>query len=642
MATKIQADTSKVETKDISAQVDVMLKMAEAERRRFSRKWYDNNFFDDGFHFRYISPTTGRIVDQTDRASLNSPKRAIPKASRQIRGIANLVMSQDYVPLIKPERVYKHNFLDTQLYLQAQKRAKDRAKKIGGWLEQEWESQELRQKLIQSCVLTLKHGISYLQVWPDAVEEKIRTNVYDAFDIYLESNHDEIYDSSFIGKAIPKSIRELKANENFDREELEKISPDNKYASDEIKEAYLSSRFGKSNQPSDAMATLILKEWFIKETLCKENAAMIRKQENGSDILGKKGEGDTVIRQVFTAGGVCLKDSYVDLPDYPFVDLRWEPGPIYQTAPMERFISANKSLDTVMARLETFIHTMNVGVWLKRKGEDFKISNVGGGLVAEYSQTPPQQMPLSSPPPAMFSFIELLNSFIEEQGVTTSALGKLPTGVKAWHAIEALKQSEFANLFIPLEQIKWTIRGISEKMLDIASNFVSPQSVYDSQGEDYFDIVGQRGVETKKRKLKEQFDDEIVPIKSDYEVSIDIQSGLGFTDEGKKGRMMEIMDYMIQASQAGLIDPMVLREGMKKMLEVYQFGPTEEMMEFLDQAPQMDETMLSQVKLAVAETLKDVGYQPPPTENERIMQTKVGVAEVMKDMGRVGAGLGRK
>lgn len=633
------AKVSKViETHRIASYIDEMQKLAGSERMKFSRKWYDNNFFDDGYHFRFVSKQTGRIVDLSGKDSMQMPRRVIPKASRQIRGMANLVLSQDFVPIVKPKKVSRYQFEagpQGQMAYEAElKRVKLEAKRIGQWIEDEWARQDLKDKLVQATILCLKHGISYLQIWPDAVKEEIRTNVYDAFDIYVSANYDSIYDSPFIIKAIPRTIREIQANENFDPDQVLLLSPDNKYASDEIKEAYLSTKYGKMGQGGEGVATIILKEAFIKETLSKENLAEIRKQDNAEEILKDRSEGDTVIRQVFTAGGVWLKDEYIDLPDYPFIDLRWEPGPIYQTAPIERFISQNKALDTITARLETFLHTMNVGVWLKRKGEEFKISNVAGGLVAEYTNVPPQQMPITSLPPAIFQFIEMLNGYIEEQGVSTSALGKLPSGVKAWRAIESLKQSEYSNLYTPLQQIKKCVQRTSEKMLDIAANyFVSPQTVnrMDRGEPDYFDIIGERGVQAR-RKIKEKVRDDLTTISKDYEVSIDVQSGLGFTDDGKKGRMMEIMDYMVQMAQAGLVDPAVLKESMKRMLEVYQFGPTETMMEALDQpTPSMDETQLQQMKVAMAETLKDVGYQPPPSEEERIMQTKVGIAEAVKD-----------
>jgi len=280
---------------------------------------------------------------------------------------------------------------------------------------------------------------------------------------------------------------------------------------------------------------------------------------------------------------------------------------------------------------------MNVGVWLKRKGEDFKISNVAGGLVAEYTSVPPTQMPLASPPPAIFNFIELLNGFIEEQGVSTSALGKIPSGVKAWRAIESLKESEYANLYTPLQQVKGTVKRISEKMLDIAANyFVSTQEVYSEtdKGEpDYFDIIGERGLSARK-KIKNPLPPETVPIKKDYDLDIEVQSGLAYTEEGKKGRMMELAEYMMSLSQSGIIDPNVTKEAVKKMLEIYQFGPTDEMLDALDQpTPIMDETMMQQMKVAVAETLKDVGYEPPISEEQRMAETKVSVAEVIKDMG---------
>jgi hypothetical protein len=391
---------------------------------------------------------------------------------------------------------------------------------------------------------------------------------------------------------------------------------------------------GTQKQPSDTTASILLNEFYFKETLGKNNRQRISEQDNSDDVLKDRQDGDNVIRQVFSAGGIVLKDSYVDLPDYPFVDFRWEPGPIYQVPPMDRFTSANKGLDSIVARVESFLHTMNVGVWQKRKGEDFKISNVAGGLIAEYTTTPATQMPLASLPPAIFEFIGLLNSFIEEQGVSTSALGKIPSGVKAWHAIESLKQSEYANLYTPLMQIQHTVKTISEKMLDIAANhFVTPKPVTRMErGEpDYFDVVGEVGV-AARNKIKEPMRNSVVPIKKDYEVDIEVQSGLAYTDEGKKGRMMEIADYMLQLAQAGMIDPAVVKESIKKMLEIYQFGPTEEMMDAIDQPGQMDETTLQQIKVAVAEVLKDIGYEPSKQE-DRIMENQVGAAQAIKDAG---------
>src|SRR3990167_9281830 len=102
--------TSKYETKDMGQVVDDLMSTAKNGRRAYERRWYENNFFDDGYHFRYLSRTENKIVDLSERRNLYDPLRAIPKASRQIRGIANLIMAQDPVPVVYPEKVAKINY----------------------------------------------------------------------------------------------------------------------------------------------------------------------------------------------------------------------------------------------------------------------------------------------------------------------------------------------------------------------------------------------------------------------------------------------------------------------------------------------------------------------------------------------------
>lgn len=640
MADRIE-DTSKIPTENIAQEIENMKSLANNQRKPFARTWYDNNFFDDGHHFRFVSRTTGRIVDMSERASLYAPKRAIPKASRQVRGMANLILSQDFVPLVLPEKVTAVNYPDPMAYQEAWKEAKNIAKRSGHWLTEEWKDQDLEIKLALMVLLTLKHSISFLQVWPDPVEEAIKTQVYDAFDIYLVPTYTEIYDSPFIGKCIPQTIKTIKANENFDKKQLEKISPDNRYASDEIKEAYLASKFGKEGMPSDSAATLLLNEFFIKEYLSNNNRGQVRASDAGADILKNHKDGDMVMRHTFTAGKVPLRDEYVDLPDYPFVDFRMEPGRIYQVSTMERFIPSNKSLDIVMSRIERFIHTMTVGAYMKRKGEATKFSNVAGGLVLEYSGTKPDQLDMATIPAHVFEFIGLLNNFIEEQGVTTTALGRLPKGVKAWGAIESLKASEFANLSIPLKQLKKTIQKTSEKMFDIADkHFISPKTVMRlEKGEpDYFDVIGGGGVEAHK-KVKADVAGAI-PLKKDYKVDIQIESGLGYTDEGKKGRMMEIAQFILQMAQAGYMTPEAAKVVVGRLIEVYQFGPTGELMDALEgmelgQKAQFSPDQQSQIKLAVAEVIRDMvqaqqggvpaeGQTQPPVE-QPVVQPQPGM-----------------
>lgn len=627
--------TSNVPTQGLPLTIDTIIRNEEGKRKGFERRWYDNNFFDDGYHFRYISRTTGRIIDTSDK-NINLPNRAIPKANRQIRGVANLLLGAEPMPVVYPQKVSSSNYPNPEALEQANEAARDVAKKSGLWIEQEWENQNLREKLIHMILLAAKHGVSFLQVWPDEVDEKINSKVFDAFDIYLDGTLTNIYESPYILKAVPMLIAKIKANELFDEAQLARISPDNKYASSEIKEAYMRARFGTGVE-SDYAASLILKEAFFKEYLSDDNWNDAKKLGDKNGALEGKSRGDMIMRHSFTAGGVWLLDEYVDMDEYPFVDYRFEPGPIYQVPLIEKFIPANKSLDIIASRIERFANTMVSGIWLKRKGEDFQISNIAGGQLVEYEGTPPAQANMASIPSYVFNYMEFLEKNIEEQGASTSALGQLPSGVKSGVAIESLKATEYANLKIASDQLKSTVKHITERMLDIASKyFIQPQTVMilEQNKPEYFDIIGEAGLEARE-KAGMPIPKGIVPIKGDYKVDIEVESGLGFTQAGKKETAQQIVQFMIQMAQMGLLTMDAVKVMVKRLLEAYQFGSTQEFMEALETGTStvpLTEEQITQMKVAVIEALKEAGYIGEEMDNKMVNSTKVGVVEALRDL----------
>lgn len=606
-------------------------------RKSFERRWYDNNLFDDGYHFRYVSRTTGKVVDLSNRASINAPQRAIPKASRQIRGVANLLMAPEYTPVVYPEKVSKVNYQSEEEYQKALEIAKFVAQKSGHWITEEFKNQDIEEKLIQLILLACKHGVSFLEVWPDAVEEKIRSAVHDAFEIYLMGSLTDMYQSPSIIKAVPQLISVIKANEEFDKEQLLKISPDNKYASSEIKEAYMNSRYG-SQQASDETATLILNECFIKEYLTEENREQISQMARDEKVLEGKSVGDVVMRHTYVAGGVWLLDEYIDLEEYPFIDVRLEPGPIYQVPLIERFIPANKTLDLVMSRVERYLNTMVTGTWLTRAGEDLQITNIAGGQKLEYKNTKPEQAQITPLPNFVFNFINKVEALIDEQGASSASLNQLPEGVKSGVAIESVKATEYANLKIPSMMVKGSVKRIAEKLLDIGDRFIDPQTVYYlEKGEpQYFDVIGSKGIEIRQ-KLGLPVD--AIPIKKEYRVDIEVESGLGFTMEGKKQTIQQISDFMINLSEKGLLTQDAVKVIVRKFLDTYQYGATQEFMEALDtgtQASPLTEEQLQAIKIAVLEVLNETGLVGPEADQKMVDSTKVGVVEAMKDTGMLG------
>ena len=659
--------TTHLTTKQISHHTDQVIQLSETQRKQFARRWYDNNFFDDGYHFRFVHPKTGRVIDHTD-SDLFHHRRAIPKASRQIRGMANLLQSRNFVPIIFPEYVSPRKFDNRNPIVNPQsqqpltddsgkpmteydiavKVAKEYAQRTGRWIINQWDEDKMDiQSLINEMMInTMKHGVSFLQVWADPVDQAINAQAYDAFEIYLDGAQNDINDSPFMIKVTPHVIARLKANELFDQDQLLKINADNKYASDEIKEAYMQSRYGDKKR-TDQNATLLLKEGFFKEYVDDYVMESIREQANTEDYGGanrdaeylltkmKIKKGDPIIRQAFSAGGVWLRDNYIALQEYPFVDLRLEPGKIYQTPQIERFIPANKALALVVYRVERHLHSMTLGIWTKRADENYNVTNLPGGQMITYKGTPPVPAPMSSIPAYVFNFMELLTSFIEEQGVTTTALGKLPKGVKANAAIESLKESEFANLSIAMSKVKKTVKRVAEKMLDIGDRyFIKPElvSYMENDEPNYFEVIGQSGVDLKK-KLKEDVDTNMVPLKKDYKVQISLEEGLAHTPRGQQEAMKEIMDLMVTFAQQGLVDQKALAILFRKLLDTYSFGNTQEFMEAMDQAQQggqeeVSDESIEKMKLAFVEVIKQMqdaekGQQPPGSQSA---QPQGGVA----------------
>lgn len=656
MATKqVYYDTAQYEGDSLGQAVDEIVKSASSERKKFERHWYDNNFFDDGHHFRYLSREQNKIIDLANRANIYNPMRVIPKASRQIRGVVNLLISNDYVPVVYPEKVEKSNY-STQPLMQngqpivnpktgqplteydvATMLSKSIAKKTGHWITEEFKELDFINKLAFCGILTAKNYISYLHIYGDPDKEEINCVVRDAFDVYhMGSGISDLEDSNFVTIAHPVTMSEIKNDDRFDEAQRMKINPDNRHASSEIKEAYMITMYGREYK-SDATATGILKESYLKERLCEENIARITKQDDAGDILKGRKLGDIVMRQVYSVGNIWLSDAYIKRKTYPVIDLRFEPGPMYGISLIERFMPANKSLDVVVSRVERYTNTMPFGVIAKKQGEQFDITNQSGAQIVEYKTIPPkfeQQAPLAS---HIFNYIEYLGQIIDEQGVSLSTLNKIPSGVKAAKAIESLKESEYSNLVMANRMIKNFVKRAAERMLDLADDyFVNPKTVYLlEKGEpQYFDIIGKNAMD-KRAKLDVPVEGDVVPISGDYHVEIEIQTGLGYTKEGQKQSAKELGDYLFQLAQAGLVPPKALSQFIETLLEAYEFGSTQDFMESLDEfmdQSQLSDPQIQKLKVALAEVLKDTGAVDQNPQ-EDIQKVKIGVIEALKDSG---------
>jgi hypothetical protein len=169
-------------------------------------------------------------------------------------------------------------------------------------------------------------------------------------------------------------------------------------------------------------------------------------------------------------------------------------------------------------------------------------------------------------------------------------------------------------------------------MIDIAANyFIKPQTVFllETGEPQYFDVIGEKGIEAYKKiagKGMTQMPD-AVPLKKDYRVNIEIESGMGYTEEGKRSTMIQIMDYMQNLAKNGFLTPESVAIVVKRFLEIFQYGSTQEFMDALDSGtPPVTDAQIQQMKVAMMEVIKDLQMKATPQPPAQPVGTEAPVA----------------
>lgn len=639
-------------SKQIGRAIEDMTFLAIMRRRPWERRWYNTNWFDDGLHFRVISKRTGQLIDHVQRYS-GFIERAIPRASKQIRGIGSLLLTPNYYPVVYPERVTEEDFRDKKTgqidqlkYKMAQEVAKQNARKQGIFLQTTWEDElQLELKLMDMILLTAKHGISFLQIYTDPQTHRIRGDVLDAFDVVMYGDRREIDDLPFMSKTASWDFNEVLSSPIFDEDKKADLSPDNLYATSEIKEAYMRSRYG-TKMNNSVINSIVIKENFLKEYLSDDNWEQAKELSKDTGAMEGKSKGDIIMRHPWSAGGVTLKDEYIDYDQYPFAELRFESGLLYQVPLMERFIPLNKTQDIVVTRLEKWINTMVAGIYRVRKGENMIISNIPGGQKVEYEGTPPDQMQIGSVGATPFQFMELTDKYIEEQGISSNQIQNLPNNI-ANNTVENIQQQEYTNMKFAVARLKACVTRIGNLCLERADKeYVKPVDI--SYKEDnkvqYFSIIGSRGKKIHK-EIDKALPNDIVTLNRKLKIRIEADTGFGLTQDGRRKAMSDLMTNMLNLYKLGFLGPQAMSLLVKRYVEEYGYGSTEEFMEAIEEGVtqgQMTQDQINQIKMAVLQVLNDVKMTGPALEqqliahNEANLQTtKLGVLQTLKDAGLI-------
>jgi hypothetical protein len=514
---------------------DLIYHNTEDARSRYTQKWYQNEAFYENNHF-VMWNAAYRTIDRIS-APVGRVMRAIPKARRQVKAIQNMILSNDTRWTVLPD--------------EAGPKAEDAAKRTNEWLRETWQKINVRNKLdaliIDSCNMT--HA--WLEAGFDKYRDEVYVDEYDAFDILTPSwvDSDNYEDSPFIMKTVRKTMAELE--ELYGKGKVRDLAPDNKMAANLYKEYRLNEKIQEKVQQDSDLQTVIVYVLYEKQK--------------------RQGQKNLICRTTY-AGKRMLEYLEYESNSYPFVPYSPQTGSFYQPALIEEFIPTNKALDMMVSHIENYTNLMVRGRYMIQEGNNISRMANEDGEILTYRTTPPEQQQIYPLPNFLFTQMGNYEKWIEESGVSTSALGKAPKGIRAYKAIESLKQSDFANLRVPIKNLEDCLQKLTEKIIDIAAeNYILPKTVYKTKDDvpDNFSVIGEKGAALFANQSMMQGEAAPTVIKQSYRIKCTVESGLSYTEEGKK-------DTLWQLFQGGVI-------GQKTLLEGYKFGNVAETMEDADE-----------------------------------------------------------
>ncbi len=542
-----------MEDKGLKKFTDDLFQSAKKARQKYELRWYIADNFYENNHFVKAVNQLGQLEP------VKFPKgiqvRPIPRAKKQLNSQINLTLQNNPRWTIYP----RFDITD-------QNRAtfEKRVKRIGNWFDDLWYYLHVKDQIRKLVSNSYRYNVGYAEIGGDN-NGNIFLDVYDPYDIWHESGISHLKETSFLIKGVSRTlqyVRDAKKSDGeylYDPEKTAKLKTENRLAISDWKNIRLQEK-GKG-------AVQMIEDPRVGRVFLKE-------------IWFKDGEYWNLVTE---CQGEILRNDKTEYKDLPFVSLKPQEGLLYQPSPFEDLIPMNKAIDILTALVEGYTRTTAIGRYLKNKNSKLKrLLNEHGEIVEYEGMIAPTAMPVPPLPSSVFSALNLYVNFMDEIGTSVVTFGKVPSGVKAYKALESLKNSEFSNLQTSISLLESTLEEIAEKIIDLAdSYFTKPVTIYhlNNGKPDYFKLIS-----ANNSAEAENSTSDAIPIDSKYTVKVEIENGISYTEEGKRESYMALADkgYLpkeevlkaFKFSNAGEIIEEMEREKARKtsIVESAEFG----------------------------------------------------------------------
>jgi hypothetical protein len=532
---------------------------AKDARRKYDQEWIARNLFWRGYQFSRYLPQTQTVV-LSGRQSARVPVNLVTAYMRAIR---------NQVTSFRPK-------WETMPRNTSSEFDKVQARYVGRLLDYYWDHLKLKMKVKE----TITQGLLYSVGGPwkiswDKIRKKPKISNRDTMDFFIdplaESFNDE--EAEFCIEAVRQSHPEVVHNPTFSLFARKEITGgDANLAASEYKQFMIQAIRTVSPRTNENSPTLILKDGEFK-----------RYRDDGSVYT---------VRCIWTdQNNTPLYYEEVEKDEYEYVLYKADLNPrdIYGESWIKHVMAVNRVINSLESSAFEYNYRVAKGRIVVDKDSGVKqIHNVHGEIISKNRGSEVKALDMSPLPVAVPQQIERMWRYLEDiSGLHEASLGRIPTGVKSGVGIAELKQADATSQDDLVDNLEDFLEEVARKLLKVISeNMDSYQIVRDlgvREGQEkYFVVIGEKFNKKKEKPIPghegqvkigaDWFD--IVAIKKDNHVRVNVGSWLGYTKEALQAKVIQYYQLqLIDQSTAlrllefGDIDSIVQKSRMEALLK---------------------------------------------------------------------------
>lgn len=525
-------------------------KMYAHDRMPFGRMAISNDKFYSGNHVKYKNGAATSIPQYPDVPPAPLV-RSIPITTILLNTKITQMLSNPPIPVISEK-------VDADDPDKARAIAVAIQKKLEAVMDENY-MYIVNHKWLQDTSL---HHVGWTQLYSDNSGIHWKNREFEEVLVYPKIQ--DIEDSPLIGIKFTGILNHFANDKNYFN--IDKLKPITSKEDKEVS-AYTKAESPRSygHIPLKGLNTFEGCEFQMKVELNEKNIKTLsNKSFHGKKFgwIANKQPGDQIIFIFSVAQNNVIRQSFIDTDNYHLYPLTFDPGELYGISMFYRGISTNKSIDNIVSQIEFYAATaLKYRLLVPRTANISDVDNTSGLEIEYDGEVEPRELQHSDIPQGLFTYLQelvgLLNLIFQISPQSTE--GSTGSGAKKFKANESAKETDMFNNGPALERFKIALTKVTKGMLDLMANSLREEDfVYEYKNEEgknavqKVHLVGERYYNENKNTFEDENGqpldlpyENIVIVRHDYPVDVEIQNGLSYTSDGVRSIMVDLVKQQI-------------------------------------------------------------------------------------------------